>query len=228
MKRGRQKAEDAATRRHGDTAEDSSFPGSASPIRARVLLLVFCFLLLPSPARAHKLEAEATLGPFWQIQIESWFSTRDVPAGAAVKVYRQDDTVLIEGELDRDGFFTFTYRDAAPLRVVVSAAAGHRAEIKIGADELRKNAIRTAALCLAPPPSLIQGPLLAPMPAGAAGTNVSLTPSSRRDSGPPIGNLLIGVAILVLVAGAAVIIRRARQASQQGHSPGTDAPGPHL
>src|SRR5262249_44559400 len=109
-----------------------------------VVLALSAGLATPGAARAHRLEAEYRTLPDGRVQVESWFDlTGDSPEGAAVRVFRGDGELLTEGKLDAKGLFTFRPRAAEPLRVVVSAGAGHRKELQITSAELERTS-RTA------------------------------------------------------------------------------------
>ncbi len=175
---------------------------------ARVGWLLLAFLVASSPVRAHNLEASATLELFWQVRVESWFETGDPARQARVDAFRPDGTLVTTGRLDGSGLFVFTYRESLPLRIVVSAGAGHRTEVAVTAEKLLRDRASVAALCLAPPPSLLAAPLLAPPP-GESRIDESV-PSTRPPASMPVGRLLLGVAILGLVAVAALVWRKAR------------------
>ena len=85
-----------------------------------------------TPAQAHRLDAGYTVRTDGQVQIESWFDIGGkAPAGAKVQVFRANGDMLTEGNLDGQGVFVFAPKGAEDLKVVVSAGAGHRAELDI-------------------------------------------------------------------------------------------------
>jgi cobalt/nickel transport system permease protein len=97
-----------------------------------VLLAAFAGLAFPGQAHAHRLEAEYRVLPDGRVQVESWFDlTGDSPLGASVEVFRPDGGLLTRGTLDEKGLYTFAAPNMWPLRVVVSAGAGHRKELSI-------------------------------------------------------------------------------------------------
>jgi nickel transport protein len=136
---------------------------------------------MPERALAHRLDAEATVRSFGRVQVEAWFETGDIPKSARVQVFRPDGRLLTEGKLDDQGIFTFTYIDAEPLRVVVDAGVGHRAEVKLKQADLERGA----------PPS------------GSA--------EVPHESGPDFERLALGVGILFTVAFGALILQRVRR-----------------
>jgi cobalt/nickel transport system permease protein len=117
-------------------------PSSESPLEAArpagaslptlLLLAALAGLGTPGRASAHRLEAEYRVLPDGRIQVESWFDlTGDSPQGAVVEVFRPDGGLVVQGKLDEKGLFTFAAPNMWPLRVVVSAGAGHRKELTI-------------------------------------------------------------------------------------------------
>jgi nickel transport protein len=94
-------------------------------------------LCLAGNAHAHRLEGEYRILPGGKVRIESWYDiTGDSPVGAEVKVFRADGQVLAEGKIDEQGLFVFSFSQAEPLKVVISAGGGHRKELMIPAEEL--------------------------------------------------------------------------------------------
>lgn len=175
----------------------------------RAAAAVFAFLVLcPQPAWAHAMVVEAKVLPFWQIRVESWYETGDAPGGARVVVQRGDGGRVTEGRLDTQGVFAFECREAGPLQIVVTDGLGHRAETTIAAERLTLRTIETVGLCLTPPPSLLAGPLLAPPPPSEQLMVVKVT--SQR-TGPPLGRLLLGAAILMAMAGAWALWAQSRK-----------------
>jgi nickel transport protein len=138
-------------------------------------------LATPGTAGAHRLEAEATVRSFGTVEVEAWFETGDTPKAAQVQVFRADGRLLTEGKIDDQGRFTFTYTDPEPLRVVVNAGIGHRAEVRISKAYLERD----------PPPA---------HPAEV-----------RQKTGPQFERLALGIAILLTVALGAILLQRARR-----------------
>ncbi len=184
----------------------------------RSAAVTFLALLAAAPSvQAHRLEAEATVRPFGIVQVESWFETGDVPKAAAVEVFRGGGERLMGGKTDDQGMFIFAYADAEPLRVVVNAGAGHRAEVQVKRTDLERNAVATRAL-----QTWLAGMMPEPSPYLAAALLVEVrsegtpalppaSPTAERQTGPQFGRLALGVGSLLLVAGGAVLLRRLRQ-----------------
>lgn len=94
-------------------------------------------LALAGRAQAHRLEADYRLLPGRRIQIESWFDLGgEAPKGAEVRVFGAGGTLLAEGRLGADGTFTFAFAQPEPLRVEISAGAGHKKELLIPKERL--------------------------------------------------------------------------------------------
>lgn len=98
------------------------------------LALVGLFLAAATgSAQAHKLLVEFKVFPAQKIRIAAWYDslTKPVPArNAKVIVSTQDGKQLVEGKLDSQGHFTFTFDKKEPLKVV-AYQTGHREEITI-------------------------------------------------------------------------------------------------
>lgn len=168
---------------------------------------VFLFVILgPSSfVFAHRLNVEAAIQPFGAVQVETWFETGDSPKAAKVQVFTFDGRLLTEGHCDERGCFVFAYAGTEPLRVVVNAGAGHRAEAAVSSEMLAKHAICLAAACLAPPPLLLAGPLLVRLKVSDLSAP---SPLVERNTGAPIGRLAVGVGALLAVA--TVVLMRQR------------------
>ena len=180
-----------------------------------LLLLLALFFAFPSHAHAHQLKAAAVVRPNWQVQIESWFEPDEYASGAHVQVFRADGELLTKGRLDKKGIFVFSYQHIEPLKVVVSAGGGHRAETAIAAETLERNAICTCVACLTSPPSpspFLAAPLLGPVP--IEGPSPPPKSQVERNTGTQAKNLLIGVSILMGIAALAIQWRRMRQSKQ--------------
>jgi hypothetical protein len=114
----------------------SGSPAARNVTQVSVLLLAaLAGLAAPGTARAHRLEADYRVLPDGRVEVESWFDlTGDSPQGATVQVFRGAD-VVTEGKLNDKGLFSFKAARSEPLRVVVSAGAGHRKELVIPMQE---------------------------------------------------------------------------------------------
>jgi nickel transport protein len=167
-------------------------------------------LAVPTIAHAHRLEAEATVRPFGIVQVESWFETGDIPKSARVGVYRADGSRLTEGKVDANGYFVFKYASVEPLRVVVDAGAGHRAEFPIKTRDLVEAAVGSWAACAIPTgtSSCVTAALLHEPGEGPAPTPV---PTAEHPTGPQYGKLALGVGLLLTVAAGAMFFRKVRR-----------------
>ncbi len=104
---------------------------------AVILLVGAALFSSPRPAYAHRLDVDYSVLPGRRVQVESWFDpTGNYARAAHVQVVRADGTALAEGTMNDQGVFVFTYDRPQPLKIIVSAGAGHRAEREIPADEL--------------------------------------------------------------------------------------------
>jgi hypothetical protein len=157
-----------------------------------LLLSCLAILSLCNQARAHRLEAEYHVLPGHKVSVESWFDlTGDSPVGASVVVYKTGGDVLTSGELDKEGLFVFAYAHSEPLRIVVSAGAGHRKELLISAAELPgKDAVPSSPAATAP-----NGPL----------------PRADRSSRVDVKDVLLGLGLLLAVAAFALALGNARK-----------------
>jgi hypothetical protein len=53
-----------------------------------------------------------------------------------VQVFRPENRLLVQGQLDEEGRFVFQFEVAEPLEVIVSAGAGHRKSFVIPREKL--------------------------------------------------------------------------------------------
>jgi ABC-type Co2+ transport system permease subunit len=166
-------------------------------VRPPVLLLALLTAALTAgPVRAHRLRGDFTVLPGGKVRIESWFDiTEESPAGAPVEVLGPNNRVVAAGKTDDHGVFVFEYQKAEPLRVVVSAGAGHRCEIDIPADKLSSAA----------------KPAEAPDPgAPHAGQTRSFADRRSDVSGKDV---LLGITFLLALAAFVLSLRNARKLS---------------
>lgn len=120
------------------------------------------------PAFAHKLLVFATADGA-TIEGQAYFAGGQPARGARVQVLAADGTPLAELTPDAEGRFTYQARTAAEHRIVADGADGHRAEWRIGADELAGAVGGAAAVAVAAPATA--GPAAA-APARDAATDV--------------------------------------------------------
>jgi len=159
------------------------------------LLGLLTTLTVARPARAHRLVAEYRVLPDQKVQIESWFDTTgDPPKGATVEVFRADKQLLTSGQLNEGGVFVFSFTRAEPLKVVVYAGAGHRAELDIPEADLArgKSAEQVETLSNEDAP-----------PAGE--------PRADRSSRVTVKDVLVGLSFLLAAAAFLLSLRNARQ-----------------
>jgi nickel transport protein len=154
-------------------------------------------LATPGAARAHRLEVEATVLPGQQkVRIESWFDlSGDSAMGAKVEVFRPDGRLLTQGRLNDQGIFAFAFEKLEPLRVIVSAGAGHRKELTIPEVDLKAG---LAAGTTEPSHSALTG-------------TSDPSPHADRSSRVSPKDVLAGVGFLLALAAFVLSVRNARQ-----------------
>ncbi len=93
---------------------------------ALVLLLLGAGILSPLPAVAHRVNLFAYLQQD-KVYTESYFSDGQ-PAQGRIRVFdNSNNTLLLEGENDNKGLFSFPLPSAAKtLHIVLAAPMGHR------------------------------------------------------------------------------------------------------
>ncbi|HZU34263.1 MAG TPA: hypothetical protein VFA18_00055 [Gemmataceae bacterium] len=159
---------------------------------------LFALLAFPLPAHAHRLVADYSVLSGRRVQVESWFDPTGNNARAAkVQVLRADGTVLAAGTMSDQGVFVFAYDRAEPLKVVVSAGKGHRAEVQIPESELQAPA---------------SGKATAPASSEAHDSN-SLQPGPPRLSHRPRetwNDILTGIGFLLALAAFVLSVRNSR------------------
>jgi hypothetical protein len=177
----------------------------------RPAALVACLLLTATTAgraEAHRLEAEHRILADGRVQIESWFDLGgESPKGAKVQIFRTDGSLLVEGRLNDSGLFVFSCREAQPLRVVVSAGAGHRKEFVIPRADFVRNRVCQCAAALAPALPFLST-VVARLVADPESNSVSLAPSADRTARTSFLKVAFGVGLLVLVAVVAWIRKK--------------------
>src|SRR5262249_1325230 len=207
------------TRRRQDRRANGGTMSGRFPFLSCLGLLAV--LLLASEARAHRLEAEYRILPSRRVRIESWFDlTGDSAKGAGVKVFRAGGELLLEGRLDDEGIFIFRLAKVEPLRVLVSAGAGHSKELLIPAVDLDRPLLSACVASLAAPPwgsaavvlyvadtGTNQAALVKQEEAGL-GANI---PRADRGSQVSIKDVLIGVGFVLALAAFMLSLRNARQ-----------------
>jgi nickel transport protein len=161
------------------------------------LLALLASLLAPERACAHRLDAEVLVLPGRKIQIESWFSDGYPARGAKVQVFGDQKKLLGEGHLNDQGVLVLPLGDTTPVRVVVSAGAGHRKEITISASAFAR-AVAGDTTQNDPPVPL-------------KGASLPAVPVAERDSGFPIKDVLAGVGFVLALAAFVLSLRNAQK-----------------
>jgi nickel transport protein len=165
-------------------------------MRGRFLAVMLTLLVTfdaVGEAQAHRLAAACRFFPRRMVRVESWFDNGETPKSGQVEVSDEAGEVLVKGRLSSQGLFLFDAPAGQPLRVVVEAGEGHRAEVAIGPEEL----------IVAQAAEEVPGQAL---PAPAADP---AAPASRAESFP-LKDVLTGIGLLLAVAALALSLRNAR------------------
>lgn len=166
--------------------------GASWKLATTALLLA---ALAASEAQAHRLDAQLFVLPNRKIQVESWFSNGDAAKGAKVQVFGAQEQLLSEGHLNEQGVFVFSYGEAVPRTVVITAEAGHRKELTLSASVL------TRALA---PPTMDTS-------AGANEVSPAPVPLAERDATGALKDTVIGIGFLLAVAAFVLSLRNAQK-----------------
>ena len=89
--------------------------------------IVLVGVLLPAVAMAHRV----VVFPYWEgeeVRVEAFFSDGTPVKGGVVRVYDPAGQLLTEGRTDAEGTFGFKPEGKGPLKVVLEASMGHKAE----------------------------------------------------------------------------------------------------
>ena len=132
-------------------------------MKSLLLSLATAFLLIATPAHAHKVIA-SVFASGDSIEGEIGFSNGDPAVDTPVEVFDEAGNKLGETRTDGDGFFV--YKPTAPVTHVFKAnlGAGHVARAEMAATDIAKILGKTTAEAAAPTP-----------PAQAAGTAAANT-----------------------------------------------------
>ena len=161
------------------------------------LCAVLAGLLVPGYACAHRLDADVLVLPGRRLQVESWFSDGYAAKGAKVQVFGGHDELLGEGRLNDQGVFVLAFGETTPVRVIVSAGAGHRKEVTISASAFAR---AVAGQTTQSDPAAPSNP--APQ---------SAIPVAERASGFPIKDLMIGIGFVLAIAAFVLSLRNAQK-----------------
>ena len=106
--------------------------------RSRLLpaiLTALVVLLLDMSAFAHKVNIFAWVEGD-TVHTESYFPDGRAVQNGRVSVYDSQDSLLLEGVTDQEGFFSFPLPGENDLSIVLDASMGHRATYHLSAEEL--------------------------------------------------------------------------------------------
>lgn len=160
-----------------------------------VLLALLSLASLTTPAQAHRLRADWQLLAPGKLQVEGYFDITGDPSVAAQVTVYAGQQIVAQGQADERGRFVFDHDGPGPLRVVLAAGGGHRAEI----------VIPTGAFAVSRSPSE-SGEPDEPLPSGRAAPS----PVSHPE-GPPSRDVLLGVTFVLALAAFVLSIRNARR-----------------
>jgi hypothetical protein len=103
------------------------------------LLLAAPFLLfVAGEAQAHRLNAQAFLHPGNKLQVDAWFSTGESARGAKVEIHGNGDRLIAEGKTNDNGSFVCSLEKLEALRIVVTAGAEHRTELRVSTEGINQ------------------------------------------------------------------------------------------
>lgn len=95
------------------------------PLPSRWGLALLLMLLFAAPALAHKVNLFAYVER-GTIYTESYFPDGSPVVGGKVLVYDSGKSLLLEGQTDSKGLFSFAVPKIADLEIVIEASMGHR------------------------------------------------------------------------------------------------------
>ena len=73
------------------------------------------------------------------IVTESYFADGKMIKNGRISVFDSKETLLVTGQTDSDGMFSFPVPAEDDLTIILGASAGHRASFKLSREELGKN-----------------------------------------------------------------------------------------
>lgn len=165
--------------------------------RRSAALIPLIVLILPTVARAHRLDAEYRVLPNQHVRVECWFETGDSAKGASVQVFRPNGQLLVEGKLDDNGQFVFDPCSVEGLKVVINASGGHRKELLISPHRLN------------PAASPDEG---------------EVPPGADRSSPVTFKDIVVGVGFLLAAAAFFLSLRNAQRLKEIGNSSAPPSP----
>jgi nickel transport protein len=108
-------------------------------MRSRAMInsaLVFMVIYLST----HHLSAHKVTLFAWvengMIVTESYFTGGKMVQNGSISVFDSKETLLVTGQTDSDGMFSFPVPAEDDLTIILDASAGHRASFKLGREEL--------------------------------------------------------------------------------------------
>jgi hypothetical protein len=167
-------------------------------MRGRFRALVFglaAALTGAGSAEGHRLDAAYRVLPGRMVRIETWFDNGQIPKTGQVEVFG-DGELVVKGRLSSQGLFLFDAPpDAALVRVVIDAGEGHGKELTIAAEQFAAD----------------QTP-------EQRATTAEMPTSQPHESGVPIKDVLIGIALVLAVAAFVLSLRNQRSIREMRRS----------
>jgi hypothetical protein len=209
----------------------SSF--SHAPTSLARSLVVVALLLAPGSAWGHALLARYHVLPGRKVQVDCRFDDDTACPDARIKVLRADGTLLLEGKANSRGVFVFPFREPEDL-VLDVRHPGHRVNPapRIRAEELMPSYteyVRCAFIaCLPPPMSPLTAAILFGGYADAVTEETTAEEVAPLDDGgreAPVGKLLLGVGLLLGLAGVFLLLQHVR-AWRASRAKSSAAPSP--
>jgi len=104
-----------------------------------IVTAAFCLMFFVRPGWAHKVTIFAWVEGD-TVHTQSKFSGGKRAQNSTVVVYDKDGNLLLEGQTDENGEFSFKVPKKTDLKVALKASMGHLAEWTISADEITEAA----------------------------------------------------------------------------------------
>jgi len=79
------------------------------------------------------------------IVTESYFSDGKMVQNGSISVFDSEETLLVTGQTDSDGMFSFPIPPRDDLTIILDASAGHRAVFKLDKEELGEHTSPSAS-----------------------------------------------------------------------------------
>jgi len=197
---------------------------------SRTLSLIAAFSLIGiAAAHAHKVTIFA-----WaegdRVFTESKFSGGKMVKNGKVAVFDSHGQLLLEGQTDEKGQFSFTAPIIADLDIVLSAGMGHQNSWKLSAAELGPQS--AAAAQDPPPPAAVVPEAVRPTPKTADASGLTareveaivarqldqkLQPLTRmivavQDKGPTLSDIFGGIGYILGLVGLGAYVRYRKEA----------------